>query len=136
MLTITRRFGLALVIASTVFTIVTASAASLNMTAPSAVGADQQAVTAPCDSVDVAYTHAYDATANAFYLSTVTLTGTTCTGTDLTVDIRLKTGAATSQDYQSTHVTAAALEAGLDVDVSTPEIQDSDFAGIAVLITG
>ena len=133
----TRRFGVALLVASFVFTAVTASAASLNMTAPSVLGADQQTISAPCTSVNVTLTTNFRS--GAYYVDAVILDGLGCTGTALTVKVRLVTGGSSTEftagPVAGTDINSA--DAGpLTVDTSGSNITASSVTGIAVLMTG
>jgi hypothetical protein len=136
---ISRRFGIAFLVASTVFTMVSASAANLNLTGPGIVGAGDIAITAPCTSVAATYTMAFREAQNAYFLNAVVLDGTGCTGTGLTVRITLNDGN-TDPETVLNGVAATAinsLDAGpLSVDVSALNVQAEDLAGVAVLITG
>jgi hypothetical protein len=134
-----RRFGIALLVASTVWTIVTASAANLNLTAPSTVGAGEQDITAPCAAVDATFTIVYHAVPNGYYVDAVILDGTGCTGTGLTVRVTLKDGATnpetTVAGVAGTDINGA--DSGpLTVNVSASTVLASDLQGLAVLITG
>jgi hypothetical protein len=131
----TRRIGLALLVASTIFTMVTASAANLVLNAPATVGAGDQAISAPCDHVDATYTIAYRSVPNAYFVDAVVLTGDTCVGDGLTVRVTLGDGA-TNPETTEPAVTSAALMAGLTIDVSADDVMAEDLVGVAVLVTG
>jgi hypothetical protein len=134
-----RRLGVALLIGATVFTMVSASAANLNLTAPGVVGAGEQTISAPCTSVTASYTLQYSATANAYMVNDVVLNGVGCSGTGLTVRVTLKDGATnpetTVNGVAGTDINTA--DAGpLTVDVSGSSVKADALVGLAVLITG
>ena len=136
---ITRRLGVSLLVGAIVFTTGTAFAANLNLTAPGIVGAGEQAISAPCDSVDATYTIAYRAATNAYYINAVVLDGTNCTGTGLTVQVTLKDGAtnpATTVNPVAGTAINHADTGPLTVNVSASNVKADDLAGIAVLVTG
>ena len=134
-----RRVGVASLAALTVFTVVSASAASLNITAPSRLGAGEQDISAPCTSVDVTFTTAYSESANAYVVDAVVLNGTGCTGTGLTVKVTEKDGA-TNPETTTAGVDSADINGSgsgpLTVNVSAKNVKASDLLGIAILIEG
>jgi hypothetical protein len=132
-----RRLGVALLAAAVVFTTGTAFAANLNLTAPSAVGAGQATITAPCTGGVVAtYTIAYRSTGNAYYVDTVHLAGTGCTGTNLTVQVTLNDGG-TDTSTDVTDVLGSTINtSGLDVNVSGKNVMASAAQGVVVVIAG
>jgi hypothetical protein len=133
-----RRLGVALLIGATVFTMVSASAANLNLTAPGVVGAGEQTISAPCTSVTASYTQAYDSTLNAYVVNAVVLTGTGCTAaTTLTVKVTLKDANSTPANPETVvdTVDPATINGGESVDVTAVPVKVSDFDGLAVLIT-
>ena len=136
---ISRRFGIAILVASTVFTLVSASAANLNLTGPGIVGAGQITIAAPCTSVAADYTYAFREADNAYYVDTVSLAGTGCTGTGLTVRVTLNDGNTDPETVLNGVDSATINTSGtgpLSVDVSAANVQASDLVGVAVLITG
>lgn len=135
----TRRLGVALLVSSIVFTLVSASAANLNLTGPTEVGAGQINISAPCTSVAASYTIAYNAGTNAYIVNAVVLNGVGCTGANLTVKVTLKDGATNPEtivnSVAGTDINTA--DTGpLTVDVSASTTPASALVGIAVLVTG
>jgi hypothetical protein len=136
---ISRRLGVALLVASTVFTMVSASAANLNLTGPGVVGAGDITIAAPCTSVAADYTYAFRPVPNAYFVDTVTLDGTGCAGTGLTVRVTLNNGGTNPETVLNSVDSSTINSAGtgpLSVDVSANDVRADELVGIAVLITG
>lgn len=133
---LSRKFGVAMLVASTVFTLVTASAASLNLTGTGAglVGAGEITVSSPCTSMVVSYTFHF--VAPQYELNHIVLTGTGCSGTGLTVRVQISAGLSTPAEHTDLGVDSADLNAGYDMDVSGLGVPAAAFVGLAVLITG
>ena len=135
-----RRLGVALLAAAVVLATGTVSAANLTLTAPSHVGAYQQANTKPCTSVfAIVGTTIFPQFPAQPYVGTIRVTGFGCTGASLTVRVTLNNGA-TNPETPVTGVAGTALNTGIIVDVSRLNVTTNYPTllqyPIAVLVTG
>jgi hypothetical protein len=136
-----RRLGVALLVGAIVFNLTTAFAASMTVSSTTAVGEGETTISAPCVGVSVATTNSYHAAGGAYgaagyYVDTAVLTGDTCTGTTLTVQVTLKNGSTDPQFTAADPASGADLEAGVTIDVSGTPVRSHDLVGVAVLVTG